>query len=400
MSDSQLAVLPREQAASHQLDLPAFSKPFQILDVYAPDGTIDATPRVDAIATISAGFKAPDAKFPSRSRDGKIILHDAEGRAPGLKAALAATGDKALTIAFPFDDMGMIIQQYFAEYSASNLLAWGDATQITVLDPQRVGKSGRMVYKAGTPEYREALDRCKPSSSIYFHLARWTDDGPEVFFPDGLGLYRLRFTSRNSIRSIVGSLQTTAKYMGGRLAGIPFKLSLENIEVAGSDGAKRKIGVWRCIFTTPTGFALSSQNFRDVATKALAQGSALMLPPPRAESLELAAYDGAEVDLDDITDAQIAEVATGGKCDSEHYRKHWFAIVQDTPLDLDEARADYVSWYSANFGFEVVSSLAKLLAMLNEEQAQHFMKSAAEELEFQLDQVKLEYLSLMEAGML
>lgn len=59
---------------------------FDMLDIYA-GGIKEATPRVDALATISAGSKQKKMKdgkevwYPVVSRDGTIMLHDPEGRA-------------------------------------------------------------------------------------------------------------------------------------------------------------------------------------------------------------------------------------------------------------------------------------------------------------------------------
>src|SRR3954452_20617025 len=75
------------------------------LDPYAEGGVSQEEPRLDALATISAGYRKQGegghAGLPQVSRDGKLYLHDPKGRAPGLKKALEARGFLGLTIAFP-----------------------------------------------------------------------------------------------------------------------------------------------------------------------------------------------------------------------------------------------------------------------------------------------------------
>ena len=367
---------------------------FELLDVYAPGGIVESSSRMDAIATISAGKK--DGNMPKRSTDGTIFLHDDENRAPGLLAALELNNRKSLTIAFPFDDLGLIIQQRFTEYSASNLLAYGDKNGITQLTKKN-GQPHRVFHLPSSPQFEEIKARCKVSASIYFHLARWNEDGQsEVFFPDGLGFYRLRFTSRNSLRSIVASLQTTSKYMGGRIAGIPFELSIDNREVAGPDGSKRRVPIWRCLFKTPREIALSSLNFREISDRALEQGKALMLAPPPPETLELAALEGPEIDLDSPTDAEIAQLQNGGGCDEAHYKARFFAEVKGTALDSKEARAKWIGDFCVDKELEPTHSLAELLARITDEQAQDFIAATQDEINWKLDEAKNSYGRLLD----
>jgi len=103
---------------------------FESLDVYA-GGIKTETPRVDALATISAGTKKKAVKngkeiwYPVVSRDGTIHLHDPEGRAPKL-AEMLRKDPKLLTITFAFDNPQQFIMQRFVRYSASRLEVYGD----------------------------------------------------------------------------------------------------------------------------------------------------------------------------------------------------------------------------------------------------------------------------------
>ena len=352
---------------------------YQILDVYA-GGVSDEPARVESIATISAGFRGAGSGdrpgAPQRSRDGTIYLHDATGRAAGLKRALDASGGKRLTIAFPFDDPALFIHARFSRYSASALEAFGDETGLMV---QADGR-GYVRVEAGTEEYRRQLATCKTSVSVYFCLAEWTQDGPEIVFPDGVGAYyRLRFTSRHSLRSIVSGLKSVGQFTGGRIAGVPFDLSIDYREVAGPDGKKRTIPVWTIAMKPPTGLRLSSSNFSTVMNLALEQGAALMLPAPTPPTLETALDDGPETDLDEtviegvsreVTDDDIRLLERGGRCNVEHFRAFWHSIVRGTRLESDAERAAYIRDQSGGR----TESLMAYLGTLTDKEAARFIE--------------------------
>ena len=59
-------------------------------------------------------------------------LHDPDGRAPGLKAALDAGKHRRLQIAFPMDRG--FIQQSFTRWSASALEIYGNAGGLYLID--------------------------------------------------------------------------------------------------------------------------------------------------------------------------------------------------------------------------------------------------------------------------
>lgn len=352
---------------------------FRVLDIYA-GGVSDEAPRVESIATISAGFRAqgngdrPGA--PQRSRDGTIYLHDATGRAAGLKRALERTGSKALTIAFPFDDPSLFIHCRFMRYSASALEAFGDETHLMVGSPR-----GFVRVEAGTEEYKRQLATCKVSVSVYFCLAEWTKDGPEIVFPDGVGAYyRLRFTSRHSLRSILSGLKTVGQFTSGRIAGVPFDLTIDSREVAGPDGKKRTIPVWTIAMRPSGGLRLSSGNFSEVMGMALEQGAALMLPAPSAPTLDSVLVDGPDDDLDDaviegisreVTDEDVRLIERGGRCNVEHYRNYWHSVVRGSRLDNQDGRAAFIRDQSGGR----TESLMDYLCTLTDKEAARFIET-------------------------
>lgn len=326
---------------------------FDVLDVYE-GGVAPTEPRVEAIATISAGRM--NAKgLPERSTDGTIYLHDPEGRAPGLAAALAKTGGKSLTVTFPFDDPRQFIQQRFVNYSKTRLLAYGDQFRVVSIDEQ----GNRTEYDRGDhpDDYARVVAECKTAFSVYFVLVEWQDGTPLIVMPDGLGFYRVRFTGRNSARSFMGHLSLLTKFTNGRLAGVPFDLRITQREVSDPKGVKRRIPVFVPTMKVP-GMQLDSQNFRGVLQQSITQADRLRLPAPTEETLDdedtarvfsvdldaLPAGDRT-IDLEDAdpTEHDIARLQSALDYDTE--RARFFAIVRDSPYDSDDGRAELLSGF-------------------------------------------------------
>jgi len=363
-----------DQTTGEIVEFPGAPAELKILDVYADGGVAEEEPRIDALATISAGYRAPGKeghqRLPQVSRDGTIYLHDPKNRAPNLKLALAARDNKALTIAFPFHDPAAFVQQRFTEYSSTRLLAYGDEFTLTT-----IGEKGeRKTYDEGTADYEAIKRRCKVSISIYFALAEWTPEGPRVVFPDGLGLYRLRSTSRNTLRNLRAAIAQVSTFTHGQLAGIPFDIGLDYRDVAGPDGSRRNVPCW--VFTMRPPEPLSSRTFAPRLTEALREGRLLQLPAPTAETLEYAALEGpAEDDYADYTEirepseAEVDLIARGGACDAHFYEALWFTTVRGTRFDSDEARADFVFEYSERQH----DSLAEFLTTLTNGEAEEFI---------------------------
>jgi hypothetical protein len=373
---TQLAKLPRTFESSAIQSQQHQAEPFPMLDVYADDGLSEVQPgRITALATISAGGKKENngRKIPFVSRDGTIYIDDSREKVPGLCAALEQRGNKALTIAFPSDDLCAFIQQRFVRYSATKLEIYGDQSSVTVFHGDQ-----RNVYPAGTPEYREAIKACKVNVSVYFHLAEWTPDGPVMTFPDGLGLYRLRFTSRNSLHSIVGYLQTLAtNYTSGRIAGMPFELSIDYRDVADPKQERRVVPVWQIVFRPPTGINFTTQTYRALMARSIEQGAIINLALPEPETYEIAAIEGPVADLDE-SDLQTIDSPQDIKCDAAHWTKVYFAIVEGTYLQTNEGRDYIMRRYSGN---AYDGSLSAFLADATEEDAQGLMGFVRREVE-------------------
>lgn len=384
--------------------------PFQILDPLALGGVRQMVPHTDWIATISAGHKVAGSngrEIPQASKDGTIFIHDPENRAPNLKEALAAGENKRLTITFPYDDLSGFIQQHFTRRSATALEVYGDQfglkeivqRQVPVMNPDGTPrrdsqgqpvletKTEHITHVAGTERYRELLRQCKNEVTILFALARWvnTPEGPrsEVTFPDGFAWYRLRFTSRHSLNSIVGKLsEVKDKITGGKIAGLPFTLSITYRDVPGPDGKTRRIPVWVLDFKPPKTLTLTSGNMRGVLGQAIAEGEKLkLLPRPREVGIADAAADDADLDLDAPESVEIlTNQAPPARAD--YWKKQWFLAVRGTELDDDVARARFIQRFSENLHpntFERwTPSLATFMAEATEAEASALIASATE----------------------
>lgn len=310
---------------------------FIILDTRSATGMAPQQdkPRMNAIATISAGFRGNDNR-PNRSKEGEIYIH---GDAPGLAAALKKNGGKSLTVMFPSNDPREFIQQRFAEYTASALKTYGDQNSVTEIRGEE-----RATFLAGTPEYASAIARCKVSVSVYFLLAEWVKGGADMVFHDGLGLYRLRFTSSNSLQSILFSVQHMHQMTGGHIAGIPFDLFLRSEEHADPKGMKRSVWIWQAIPRPPEGVRFTANEFRQFADHGQEQINLLRLEAPKTETIEDALEDipvEAEI-LDDEEQSESKALPNPDLCDAADYRAKYFAIAQKTRYSKDEGRAELV----------------------------------------------------------
>jgi hypothetical protein len=315
---------------------------FDVLDVYE-GGVKEFTARVDALATISAGRRVQkgDKSYPEVSRDGTIFLHDPEGRAPGL-AAILKESPKRLTITFPFDSPQKFVQQRFMRYSASRLEVHGDQNAIAEIVETSRSKYEHRTYPAGTPEYAELVKTCKVSVSVYFLLSEWDSQGnPRILLPDGLGFYRLRFTSRNSLSNLLAQMRLVHEFTQGRLAGVPFDLQLINREVADPSGAKRTVPVWTITMKRPGEMSMDTRVFRQALEGGISEGQRLKLPPPQPETIDVAMLEP-DLDLDtvELDDQSRRMLETG--IDPAFRIRQWHGCVKGTTLDDDQARHDFL----------------------------------------------------------
>lgn len=370
----------------------------RILDVYAPGGVANLTHTLDAIATISAGYRKKTEQGHSQpvvSRDGTIYVHDPAHRAPRLAAKLAANGSKYLDIAFPFDNPELFVQQRFMRYTATALQVYGDEESLTEI------KGGKHIrHEAGTPEYEAILPTCKNATSVYFTGAGWVDGKPKVQLWDGVGFYRLRTTGRHSIRALSASISLCQELTGGRLAGAPFRLKLDYRDVAGPDGAQRNVPVWTITLSPPEEIELDPDRFVLVMSQALHQGRTLLqLAAPRPETitdheLEIGAIGGAVdedpeyadftemLDEDAVleedavpvvepeaeppaivaTSTQVQQMVSGeAPCDPQPYIAAWHSAVRDTPYASNEARRTWIFAYTEGRPGGQTDSLAEFL---------------------------------------
>lgn len=360
---------------------------FALLDVYdeAPASLGQARP--DALATISAGDRGEPGRdgkpgLPRVSRDGKIVLHDDEKRAPGLRAALEATEYKSLTVAFPFSDLRLFWQERFSRYSATRLEVYGDADELREIV---VGPNGseHVLYLAGSAEYDRLRKSSKVSTSIYFALASWerlaSGWTPRILFPDGLALYRLRTTSRHSRRNLLGALQSASKFTGGQIAGLPFELRLTYREVPDPTGAKRRIPVWSLLFKPPEAIALSTNTWPSLRDAAIAEGRVLQSQPalqaPQAENWQMAQAEG-DVPAEP-SDEDLARMLAGdAPADAEHWRRVWFAVTDHTIFAQDVARHRFFERYTEGR----VKGLADFLKDASNADAEAMIEAAVVEL--------------------
>lgn len=359
---------------------------FRPLDRYSGGFATDPV-RVPWLATISAGYKNQQG-YPvaSRKNDARWIHMMAEDqeRAPGLVEALEEGNFRSLDVALPFDDPNLFLQQRFEKRSATRLEVYGDEHELVQFITKKVQQGNksvevldqRLIHPAESIEYRRLVQECNVSVSFFFTLARWEGRQPRIYFPasDGLGVYRLRFTSRNSLREIVASLRQISALTGGRLAGLPLRLTLDWRESADSSGVRRTIGVWTLRFMPPQGIDLTPALWQDLKQKALAEGDLLRhVPAPTVES-----YDDAvtviDADLDEPDAAAVDALQAGPPCDAGFYQKAWFARVKDTRLDSDEARAGFIEGFTGGR----TDSLTEFLGTATEQQAAALIATAGQ----------------------
>jgi hypothetical protein len=342
-----------------------------------------AQPRQQWIATISAGYRLPGkdghAGNPAVSRDGRIHLHDDDGQAPDLAAALEATGHRSLTISFPWDDLDQIIQERFTVYQSGLLAAHGDHRGITVL------KDGRRFVPPDSEEFQRITSSktCKVSSIIFFCLGEWSEAGPELVWGerDGYGVYAIRTTSKNSTESIRGYLQhNILPRTHGRLAGLLFELFLTYRNTADGSGTLRRIPVWTIRLRPPGGVRLSSRNFVSTIAAGLEQGAALMLPAPSADAIDevLSHYEPEDQDeglqIQEPDDHEIELLERGGPCDRARWTGHWHALARDTQYGSESGRRSFLFGYTGGR----CSSLSEFLQTATDTEASDLIVALGE----------------------
>lgn len=332
------------------------AREFRMLDVYESGQPLEE--KAPWLGTISAGFKN-DKGYPQASRDGTIY---ASGNCPNLQEILKANGGKKLTIALLSNDLTELIHQHYVLYSATRLLAHGDMFEMVVYEeldrktPKGESIYVRQVYGADThpEEYAAWRARCKAAWDMFFTVAVWKEDvTASIEFPDGVGQYRLRSTSRHSRASVQNKLRLIQRITGGQIAGIPLDLTLQYYDVADGQGTRRNIPVWDVALQPPGGVRLASGNFGGIlgaAVEEMRKMRVLALPAPAtAEDYERAEARDVGAILEPIvavepTAAELAAVSTpGAPCNPRDVQAAWFATVDGSFLDSEAARSTFIA---------------------------------------------------------
>lgn len=337
-------------------------------------GGVVQTPAVPvALATISAGRKTKSssnsgADRPMKSKAGEWYIHNTDGMGYGLVEFFQAKpADKlfpdvymveprdgkpvSLTVAFPSDNPDEVFRSYFIKRTAQRVELFGDETQLTrfiVRDPQK-RLFDTEVYPAGTEEYKKYLTECKVECFAYFALADWGWDGerynPQTLYPDGLGVYRLRFTSVNAHKNLKAMLRQIAIITGGKLAGVPLELFLQKRQLTQPGGWQGTEWIWTLRFNPPQPqgqqMRLSLPQLRTLALEGTRAGGILALPSGESDVDWLLEESVAEAS-EEMTEAEVANVQSG--FNPQTIRDEYFARVEGTPYAEDIGRGWLVSY--------------------------------------------------------
>lgn len=381
-----------ERGGPSGLMVPDDNSDIQILDPHTGE-LRESGEREDTVATISLGYKVkgPNGSYPqaTKEKDARWIHVSGTRGAPALEEALAAKGNRSLTISFPGDTWGEIVQQHFAAYSASRLLVYGDHEKLTYIELfPKLDREGKPVidrdrkpvmdsrhidvYKAEEPEkYAKMLKASKAMFSVYFLLADWVKVGegwvPEV---ETNRLYRLRTNSPHTMDNLAAAIKRLRSQTNQVVRGIPLELGVEFPEVADGTGHKRLIPSF--VFRLDPPFRVTDVNFRPMLSQAVETGKRLALPKPEIETIDVEYRETPTGDIDEVEDddaREVALIARGGPCNANRYTRQYFSAVNGTRYATDEGRAELISEYS----HRSTASLAELLQWSTKEDAEAFM---------------------------
>jgi hypothetical protein len=379
---------------------------FRPLDKYA-GGEADDDYGVPWIATISAGYmqttdkdgKTLERPYPKASRPGDRewihMTQEDKLLAPGLWSAVEAGNYRYLDVAVADNNPRAFLLQHFEKRSSTRLEMYGDARAITVIEAEKrterghdvwVPKGRRVVEAARDPEeYRELVLQCNNSVSFLFTLARWETDPeqpgrwrPRQYWPasDGLGVYRLRFTSRNSLRSLIQSLRQVSRMTGGRFKGLPLRLFPHFRDAADPAGVSREIVYWNLRFMPPQDLELTPALWADLATDALQQGAMLDLPKADFVMGETE-FDEDIRRLPAPSQHALTALSSSPPCDARFYQQAWFARVKDSDLASESARAEFLWAFTADKpNIQRTDSLTAFLERASEDEAAALIAAA------------------------
>ena len=260
-------------------------------------------------------------------------------------------------------------------------------------DGKVVPEAVRKFHPVGSDKYAEAVEKCKVQTSFYFVLARWDEQGnPKLVFPDGLGFYRLRFTSLNSAENIRSQLAYIASLplTGGRIAGIPLELSIDYRDVAGPDGSRRNVPVWTLVLRPPSTIELDVAATTRILESGMEQAKGLALPMPRLETFEDAESEGPDIDLDrvDVIEGEARTVSAdearhlrgGGRADPDWLIRNYFAGAGRTSLRDDEGREAFLLAFTGGR----TGSLSEFAATASRRESEDLLKALAERVSIEI----------------
>lgn len=389
---------------------------YELLDNLSETGVSTVEPRPEWLATISAGYKkkvqgrdGKEFEIPVVERDGIIHIQDGdELKAPGLVRALEEGGGKKLTIAFTADpiirsdgfvDVSPLIVQRLVRYSRTALEVFGDATKLTHVTTEKTGSdTAKAVFNThyvGSKEYAALVKTCKPETSVLFVLVRGVaEDRPRMYWPDTFGCYRIRFTGRNSGRSIVGKIIETLPFTGGHVLGIPFELTLGTRNVAGNDPklgwARHDIPIWQIGMALPPGAEMEPRLFRKVVDRSISEGQILRSLPAPTYTVEHALLEAPRVIDDEYDDESSIDAAAleglmsnDPPCDAVSYRGAWHSGVKDDVLlSTEEGRHAFVKRFTSELWKDQpekqTESLERFLSIARESEASKLIAKMSE----------------------
>jgi|GEM_PF-4891237 len=320
-------------------------EPVKLLDPRAEGGVISYESGQSMkmwAATISAGYK--DGDTPRVVRDGKIRLHEDMGEAPGIKAALAATEHKSITITMLSDNIGDCLKQLFCAYGTVKI--FGDQNSLTTMKLEN-GKQVRETIPSSDPRFQSMLSLCKPCTFVPFALAEWDEqNNPSITFPDGLVPYRLRFGSINSAKAFVDSLQAIKRLTGGHLVGVPLVLSIAYKTVMTPDLKRQSVPVWNPVLKHPKGIQFGARDIQRVLTAGIRDAQQMALPASIA--LDEQVMEAVVVSEERIADEETGEVIMQGSHQDlrtittaevpARRQEDYFKAMQGTPYVTDAHR--------------------------------------------------------------
>ena len=266
-------------------------------------------PNIPRLGKIRLGVKDEDRGFP-KNVDHFVVPEE-------VAKALGEDEPKELHIIFLSDDLDRIASQYYRAYNGSSgLICKGDGYNAdALLDAEELRASGgdltieawahgqnghkkatkdvvrKQIHCAGSGVDGEApcpmfvAKKCGIRTFMQFAIR----DVP------GLGVYQMDTGSVINTRNVNGAIELARLMLGG-VAGVPFILRREQLEVA-PDGKKKKI--WGVSLQVDTEYSLGNlleMRRGPIAAAFLPEGSAIALLPPVDET---EVYEAIEDDEDE-----------------------------------------------------------------------------------------------------